>query len=129
MSFLTHAKLPTQEQINDQFTHGKIHQSLAYYNRIKRNGGEYDLGNLTQQWYGNNSQWIADVDSHYNAGDRKKIMEMIVGFLTTQPAPTPFTIKWSNGPKSITKDLGTSTIKIVGYTAPPTDEELKNRKE
>jgi hypothetical protein len=123
MSFLLHAKLPTQESINDQFTHGKIHKSLAYYNKIKRKGGDYQLGDLTVQWYGANSDWMSEVNSSYDATAQQQIVGYIVGFLTSQPDPTPFTIVWNDGPKSISQTA--NTIQIVGYLMPPTAAELK----
>lgn len=129
MTTLTHAKLPTQEQINAQFTAGKIHKSLGYYNRIKHTNGQYRFGDLTQQWYGANSTWMHDVGK-YDAGAQQQIIDYIKGFLTHEtggrPDPTPFNIKWDNGPKSIT--LSGTTIQIVGYPMPPTDEELKATK-
>jgi hypothetical protein len=123
MSFLLHAKLPTQESINDQFTQGKIHKSLAYYNKIKRKGGDYQLGDLTVQWYGANSDWMNEVNATYDAPAQQQIMGYIVGFLTSQPDPTPFTIVWQDGPQSISQTA--NTIVIVGYTPPPTAAELK----
>lgn len=123
MSFLLHAKLPTQESINDQFTQGKIHKSLAYYNKIKRKGGDYQLGDLTVQWYGANSDWMSEVNSSYDATAQQQIVGYIVGFLTSQPDPTPFTIVWNDGPKSISQTA--NTIQIVGYLMPPTAAELK----
>jgi hypothetical protein len=123
MSFLTRPKLPTQESINDQFTHGNIHKSLAYYNKIKRKGGDYQLGDLTVQWYGANSDWITEVNSSYDATAQQQIVGYIVGFLTSQPDPTPFTIVWSDGAKSISQTA--NTIQIVGYLMPPTAAELK----
>jgi hypothetical protein len=50
-------------------------------------------------------------------------MGYIVGFLTSQPDPTPFTIVWNDGPKSISQTA--NTIQIVGYLMPPTAAELK----
>jgi hypothetical protein len=126
MSLLVHAKLPTQESINDQFTHGNIHKSLAYYNRIKRPGGDYQFGDLTVQWYGANSDWMNEVNKTYDPPAQQQIIGYIVGFLTNQPDPTPFNITWGNGAKSIS--LTGTTIAIVGYSAPPTAAELKNRK-
>jgi len=129
MSLLVHAKLPTQESINDQFTHGNIHKSLAYYNRIKRPNGEYQFGDLTVQWYGANSDWMKEVNT-YDATARQQIIGYIVGLLTHKtngnPDPTPFTIVWSDGPKSISRTA--NTIEIVGYPQPPTAAELKNKK-
>jgi hypothetical protein len=130
MGLLTRTKLPTQESINGQFTHGNIHKSLAYYNKIKRQNGDYQFGDLTQQWYGANSEWMSDVNSSYDAPAQQQIMGYIVGFLTNQtngqPDPKPFNITWSNGAKSIS--LTGTTIAIVGYSTPPTAAELKNRK-
>jgi hypothetical protein len=129
MSLLVHAKLPTQESINDQFSRGNIHKSLAYYNRIKRPGGDYQFGDLTVQWYGANSDWMNEVNT-YDATAQQQIIGYIVGFLTHKtngnPDPTPFTIVWSDGPKSITRTA--NTIEIVGYPQPPTAAELKNKK-
>jgi hypothetical protein len=122
MSLLVHAKLPTQESINDQFTHGNIHKSLAYYNRIKRPNGEYQFGDLTVQWYGANSDWMNELNT-YDAPAQQQIVGYIVGFLTSQPDPTPFTIVWSDGAKSISQTA--NTIQIVGYLMPPTAAELK----
>jgi hypothetical protein len=122
MSLLVHAKLPTQESINDQFTHGNIHKSLAYYNRIKRKNGDYQLGDLTVQWYGANSDWMNEVNT-YDAPAQQQIMGYIVGFLTSQPDPTPFTIVWNDGPKSISQTA--NTIQIVGYLMPPSAAERK----
>lgn len=131
MSLLTRTKLPTQESINDQFTHGNIHQSLAYYNRIKRQNGDYPFGDLTVQWYGANSDWMNEVNATYDAPAQQQIMGYIVSFLTNQrngqPDPTPFNITWGNGAKSIS--LTGTTIAIVGYSAPPTAAELKKRKQ
>jgi hypothetical protein len=124
MSFLTHAKLPTQEAINDQFRHGKIHKSLAYYNKIKRKNGDYEFGDLTQQWYGNNPDWMNEVNL-YDQAAQQQIIGYIVGFLTSQPDPTPFTIVWTDGTKSVSATA--NTIEIVGYPAPPTAAELKNK--
>ena len=124
MSFLTRDKLPTQEQINKQFTHGNIDKSLAYYNRIKRQGGDYQFGALTEQWYGANADWMRDVNE-YDAPAQQQIIGYIVGFLTSQPHPTPFTIVWNDGPKSIS--LSGNTIEIVGYPKPPTEAERKNK--
>ncbi len=126
MSLLTRDKLPTQEQINKQFTHGNIDSSLAYYNRIKRQGGDYQFGALTEQWYGANADWMNDADRSYDASAQQQIVGYIVAFLTSQPHPTPFTIAWSDGPKSIS--LSGTTIEIVGYPAPPTEAERKNKK-
>lgn len=120
MTTATHAKLPTQEQINKQFTHGEIHKSLAYYNKIRKKNGDYQFGDLTQQWYGNNPQWMADV-GRYDPAAQQQIMGYIIGFLTSQPDPTPFTINWSSGPRSISNTA--DTIEIVGYLPPPTDAE------
>jgi hypothetical protein len=118
MTALTHANLPTQAQINKQFTHGNINGSVARYTEIKNpNNSGYVLGNLTQKWYGPNAQWISDIDSNYDLKAREKIVGYIVDFLTTKPDPTPFTIVWSNGSPSITKTA--NTIEIVGYHAPP----------
>jgi hypothetical protein len=129
MSLLVHAKLPTQESINDQFTQGNIHKSLAYYNRIKRPSGDYQFGDLTVQWYGANSDWMNEVNT-YDATAQQQIIGYIVGFLTHKtngnPDPTPFTIVWSDGPKSISRTA--NTIEIVGYPQPPTAAELKNKK-
>jgi hypothetical protein len=129
MSLLVHAKLPTQESINDQFTHGNIHKSLAYYNRIKRPNGEYQFGDLTVQWYGANPDWMNEVNT-YDATAQQQIIGYIVGFLNHKtngnPDPTPFTIVWSEGKKSITRTA--NTIEIVGYPQPPTAAELKNKK-
>lgn len=119
MTTLTHAKLPTQEQINAQFTGGKIHQSVAFYNKIKHSNGQYQFGDLTQLWYGPNSTWMNDVNK-YNAKAQEKIMGYIVDFLKVA---TPFNITWADGPQSIT--LSGTTIQIVGYPKPPTDAELK----
>ena len=124
MSLLTRAKLPTQEQINKQFTHGNIDKSLAYYNRIKRHTGDYQFGALTEQWYGANAEWMNDVNE-YDAPAQQKIIGYIVGFLTGTPHPTPFTIVWNDGPKSIS--LSGNTIEIVGYPKPPTEAERKNK--
>jgi hypothetical protein len=123
MTTALHAKLPTQEQINKQFTHGEIHKSLAYYNKIKRQNGQYQFGDLTQQWYGPNSTWMQDVNTNYDATAQQTIVGYIVGFLNSEPDPTPFNITWANGPPSIT--LSGTTIQIVGYHWPPTDAELK----
>ena len=123
MSLLTRAKLPTQEQINKQFTHGNIHKSLEFYNKIKKNGG-YQFGALTEQWYGANAEWMNDVNE-YDAPAQQKIIGYIVGFLTSKPDPTPFTIAWNDGPKSIS--LSGNTIEIVGYPKPPTEAERKNK--
>jgi hypothetical protein len=125
MGFLTHAKLPTQEAINAQFTHGKIDKSLAYYNKIKRQGGDYQLGALTEQWYGANTEWQDDIAHEYDAPAQQQIVGYIVGFLTSQPHPTPFTIVWNDGPKSIS--LSGNTIEIVGYPKPPSEAERKNK--
>jgi hypothetical protein len=124
MSLLVHAKLPTQESINDQFTHGNIHKSLAYYNRIKRQNGDYTFGDLTVQWYGANADWMKEVNT-YVAPAQQQIMGYIVGFLTSQPDPTPFTIVWKDGPKSISQTA--NTIVIVGYDKPPTEAERKKK--
>jgi hypothetical protein len=130
MSLLTRAKLPTQESINDQFTHGNIHKSLGYYNKIKRQNGDYQFGDLTVQWYGANPDWMKDLNGAYDAPAQQQIMGYIVGFLTNQtngqPDPTPFTIAWSKGAKSIS--LTGTTIAIVGYSMPPTAAELKSGK-
>jgi hypothetical protein len=118
MTAALHAKLPTKTQINKQFSHGNINGSLARYLEIKNpNNSGYELGNLTQKWYGPNAQWISDIDSNYVPAARQLIVKYIVDFLTTKPDPTPFTIVWSNGPPSITKTA--NTIEIVGYHAPP----------
>jgi hypothetical protein len=124
MTTALHAKLPTQEQINKQFTHGEIHKSLAYYNDIKKKDGDYTFGDLTQQWYGANSTWMNDVNK-YDADAQKQIMDYIKGFLNHQPGPTPFNITWANGSPSITLSPSGTTIQIVGYPIPPTDAELK----
>jgi hypothetical protein len=124
MSFLLHAKLPTQESINDQFTQGKIHKSLAYYNKIKRHNGDYQFGDLTVQWYGANADWTKEVNT-YDAPAQQQIMGYIVGFLTSQPNPTPFTIVWKDGTKSISQTA--NTIEIVGYDKPPTEAERKKK--
>ena len=120
MTTLTHAKLPTQEQINAQFTHSKIHQSLAFYNQIKHKNGDYDLGHLTVKWYGPNAAWLQDILDNYGTTAQQQIEKYIIEFLTAQPKPIPFTINW--GPetaplKSITKT--SNSIEIVGYKAPP----------
>jgi hypothetical protein len=127
MTTLTHAKLPTQEQINKQFTHGEIHKSLAYYNKIKRQNGEYQFGDLTQQWYGPNSTWMQDVNTNYDPNAQQAIVGYIVGFLNTKPDPTPFNITWGppGAERSITLSPSGTTIQIVGYMPPPTDAELK----
>jgi hypothetical protein len=129
MSFLTRPKLPTQESINDQFTHGNIHKSLAYYNKIKRQNGDYQFGDLTVQWYGANPDWMNDLNAAYGAPAQQQIMGYVVGFLTNQtngkPDPTPFTIVWSDGPKSISQTA--NTIEIVGYSMPPTAAERKKK--
>ena len=130
MSFLTHAmlKLPTQASINDQFTQGKIHKSLAYYSKIKRKNGDYQFGDLTVQWYGANSDWMNEVNT-YDPPAQQQIIGYIVGFLTNEtngtPDPTPFTIVWNDGPKSISQTA--NTIEIVGYPMPPTAAERKNK--
>jgi hypothetical protein len=117
MTAETHAKLPTRAQINAQFAQGRIHESLAKYDLIKNNNGLYPCGQLTVQWYGPNSQWIADVNNKYDADAQQAIVGYIRDFLTAPGGPTPFTINWSNGPKSISKTA--NTIEIVGYAAPP----------
>lgn len=131
MTTLTHAKLPTQEQINAQFKPGEIHKSLAFYNNIKHTNGLYTFGDLTQQWYGANSTWMQDVGK-YDVKAQQKIMGYIVDFLkhTTpegKPDPTPFNITWGPpvGEQSITLSPSGTTIQIVGYIPPPTDAELK----
>jgi hypothetical protein len=115
-----HDKLPTQVQINDQFTASKIHQSLAFYNKIKKANGDYQFGDLTVQWYGPNAAWMAQLGTYYDATAQQQIEKYIIEFLTAQPKPIPFTINW--GPetaplKSITKT--SNSIEIVGYKAPP----------
>jgi hypothetical protein len=81
------------------------------------------------QWYGANSDWMNEVNSAYDAPAQQQIMGYIVGFLTNQtngqPDPTPFTIVWNDGPKSISQTG--NTIVIVGYQAPPTAAGRKNK--
>jgi hypothetical protein len=114
-----HQDLPTQANINDQFTHAHIHRSLAFYNQIKKHNGDYDLGHLTVKWYGPNAAWLQDILDNYGTTAQQQIMTYIKDFLTTQPNPTPFTINWGpeKAPQSITKT--SNSIEIVGYKAPP----------
>lgn len=128
MTTLTHAKLPTQEQINAQFKPGEIHKSLAYYLKIKKQNGSYQFGDITQQWYGANSTWMQDVNK-YDAGAQEKIVGYIVDFLKHEtngkPDPTPFNITWASATDMRSITVSGTTIQIVGYPAPPTDAELK----
>jgi hypothetical protein len=117
-----HDKLPTQAQINDQFTKGKIHQSLAFYDKIKKANGDYTFGDLTVQWYGANPLWMAQVGTYYDTAAQQKIVGYIVEFLTNKsngkPDPIPFTIHWTEvGIQSIRKT--SNSIEIEGYRAPP----------
>jgi len=81
------------------------------------------------QWYGAYPDWMNEVNT-YDATAQQQIIGYIVGFLTHKtngnPDPTPFTIVWSDGPKSISRTA--NTIEIVGYPQPPTAAELKNKK-
>ena len=127
MTTLTHAKLPTQEQINAQFTHGRIHDSVQKYTNIKNpHNNQYQMGNLTQQWYGANSTWMDDIKNKYDADAQKQIVGYIVDFLIRPEGPRPFTINWSDGKQSITQTA--DTIEIVGSAKPPTNAELKAMK-
>ena len=119
MTAAIHAKLPTQQQINAQFTHGRINESLQKYIHIKnKQNNQYQMGNLTQQWYGANSTWMDDINNKYDAAAQQQIVGYIVDFLISPEGPRPFTIVWSNGsPQAINKTA--DTIEIVGYVAPP----------
>jgi hypothetical protein len=122
MSGPQHANLPTQAQINAQFTKEKIHRSLAFYDKIKKPNGGYELGDLSVQWYGPNAPWMTQVGTYYNATAQQKIAGFIKDFLTNttngKPDPIPFTIHWTEvGIESITKT--SNSIEIVGYRAPP----------
>jgi hypothetical protein len=118
MTTATHAKLPTQAQINAQFTHGRINESLQKYLHIKnKQNNQYKMGNLTQQWYGPNSTWMNDINNKYTEAEQEQIVGYIVDFLIRPEGPRPFTINWSSGKPSITQTA--DTIEIVGYAAPP----------
>jgi hypothetical protein len=103
--------------------------SINRWRIITESSDRTAFGDLTVQWYGANSDWMNEVNT-YDATAQQQIIGYIVGFLNHKtngnPDPTPFTIVWSDGPKSISRTA--NTIEIVGYPQPPTAAELKNKK-
>jgi hypothetical protein len=118
--------------INAQFTAKNIKKTLADYNEVKRQNGDYTFGALTAKYYHLGEKataaWENDIRVEYPNDVQDEIKRHIIHALTHrddhgQEDPIPLTIKWEGGKKKevvvtyIPSDPS-YRIEIIGFLAP-----------
>jgi hypothetical protein len=132
MGIVNRTKYAGRPDINAQFTAKNIKKTLADYNEVKRQNGDYTFGALTAKYYhlgkDATTAWENDINEEYPNDVQDEIKRHIIHALTHrdnhgQEDPIPLKITWAGGKKKevvvtyIPSDPS-YLIEIIGFLAP-----------